>query len=31
VGLSKYGVSKLPAKFKGSDPYVLTRPAGPCF
>ena len=31
VGLSKYGVSKLPAKFKGSYPYVLTRPAGPCF
>ena len=30
TGLSKYGVSRLPAKFKGSNAYVLTRPAGPC-
>jgi hypothetical protein len=31
VGLSKYGISRLPAKFKGSNAYVLARPAGPCF
>lgn len=30
MGLSKYAVSRLPAKFKGSNAYVLTRPAGPC-
>ncbi len=31
VGLSKYRISRLPAKFKGNFPYVLARPAGPCF
>jgi hypothetical protein len=31
VGLSKYRISRLPAKFNGSNAYVLPRPAGPCF
>jgi hypothetical protein len=31
VGLRKYPISRLPAKFQGSNAYVLARPAGPCF
>ncbi|HEY8797181.1 MAG TPA: hypothetical protein VIO85_04890 [Candidatus Dormibacteraeota bacterium] len=31
MGLSKYRISRLPAKFTGSNVYVLTGPAGPCF
>jgi hypothetical protein len=31
VGLSKYGIGGLTAKFQGSNSYLLARPAGPCF
>ena len=31
VGLSKFGVHGLPSLIKGSNTYILVRPAGPCF
>jgi hypothetical protein len=31
VGLHKYPISRLPARFQGSNAYLLARPDGPCF